>query len=452
VDLTRFDCRQGAVDLDALVAVEAGDLPDAAVADHLLALHRAKTLIEGRLSAATGVFDRRMLHTADAARTPAGWLAARVDQTPAQCRADSRLARELRGLPAVAAAFHAGRLGRAKVELLAAIRTPELAEVMAEHEADLVEKVEPLRVADAAGFLRCWQEAARRSVAWRDPDGPVDTTAPPVAVDLSPTFEGRYVLGGEMDGEHGSIMRGAIDAEIDEMFRLGVYTADDGLGPAERRGRALVQIIARRAHAGTKQGRPRPSVEVICDERTLVGLPIEDDEDLQRRVCELVDGTPLAPASLHRLLCGADIHRLVVSAAGEVLDAGKDIRLANRAQRRALRFRHGRHCAFPGCEAPIDWCEAHHVEEFDPDPTNDRGRTDMVNLVPLCRSHHHRVHEGGFTLALEPDGTVVAHRPPDRGGGRCPVTPARRWRTPVEPHRDAVLARQRFSALVAAAR
>ena len=231
-----------------------------------------------------------------------------------------------------------------------------------------------------------------------------------------------------MDAEHGAIVRGAIDAEVDELYRVGVFGPDDGLSPAERRGQALVQIVTRKGHAGMRNGRPRPSVEVICDERTLQGLPIADAEDLRTRICEHADGTPLPPASLARLLCGADLHRLVISARGEVLDAGKDIRLANRAQRRALRFRHARHCAFPGCDAPHDWCEAHHIDQWDPDPTNDRGRTDLANLVPLCRYHHHTVHEGGYTLTLEPDGHVQVTRPPDDAGRRCRTTPARAWR------------------------
>ncbi|QYG93677.1 hypothetical protein HC251_15435 [Iamia sp. SCSIO 61187] len=45
----------------------------------------------------------------------------------------------------------------------------------------------------------------------------------------------------------------------------------------------------------------------------------------EARISELIDGTPLRPASLHRLLCGAHVHRLVISADGEVLDAAKDI-------------------------------------------------------------------------------------------------------------------------------
>ena len=81
-------------------------------------------------------------------------------------------------------------------------------------------------------------------------------------------------------------------------------------------GQALVQIVTRKSNACTKHGRARPSVEVICDERTLQGLPITDAEDLKKRICTDADGTPLPPASLARLLCGADLHRLVVSADG----------------------------------------------------------------------------------------------------------------------------------------
>jgi hypothetical protein len=408
--------------------VELDSMADAAIVEHLLALHALKARVEGALIAATGAFDRRMLHAADAARTTAGWLAARVDQTRSRCAADVTLARALRSMPVVEAAFQAGRLGRAKVDLLAEVRTPELAAVFAEHEAYLVDEVADLRVTDAGRFLRAWHQAARLSIGSIDPDEAIVETAPRVAVSLAQTFDGRFVLDGEMDAEHGTIIRSAIDAEVDEMYRVGIFSADDGLSPAERRGHAVVQIFTRKGRVGLKHGRPRPSVEVIVDERTMLGRPITDETDLRTRVCEIADGTPLPPASLHRLLCGADIHRLVINAAGEILDAGKDIRLANRAQRRALRFRHARHCAFPGCEAPIDWCEAHHIDEWNPDPSNDRGRTDMANLVPLCRYHHHAVHEGGFTLTLQPDGHIDVLRP-----DRCRLTPTRTWRRPLVP-------------------
>ncbi len=356
-------------------------------------------------------------------------------------------------MPLVEAAAADGRLGRTKVDLLAEARQPEVASVFALHEEMLVSEVERLTVADARRFLQAWLEKARLSVGFIDPDEPTGSGAPSAAVDLAQTFDGRWVLTGELDAVEGTEAASAIGAEVDHMFQCGAFRADDRLSPRERRGIAFMQLIARTARPQTKHGAPRPSVEVICDEATLLGWPITDPEeddgdDLRSRVCELVDGSPVSLVTLGRLLCGADVHRLVVSATGEVLDAGKTIRLANRAQRRALRYRHARHCAFPGCTSPIDWCEMHHIEEWDPDPDSPVGPTDMANLVPLCRFHHHRVHEGGFDLVLDSDGEVTVHRPPDRGGGRCRVTPAKAHRRPREPHPDALLVRERVRALV----
>ncbi len=197
-------------------------------------------------------------------------MAARVDQTRGRCAADVKLSRALRDMPVVAAAFRAGRLGRVKVDLLVEACTPEVADAFAICEETLVSEVERLRVDAAGRFLRSWQALARLRSGWCDPDEPVEEPEPRVAVNLSRTFQGRYVLDGEMDAEHGTIVRGAIDAEVDAMFRAGVFSSDDGLTPAERRGQALAQIVIRGAKASVVHGRPRPSIEVICDERTLL--------------------------------------------------------------------------------------------------------------------------------------------------------------------------------------
>ncbi len=169
----------------------------------------------------------------------------------------------------------------------------------------------------------------------------------------------------------------------------------------------------------------------------IVDPAVDGGEDLRARVCELVDGTPVHPVTLGRLLCGARLHRLVVGAVGEVLDAGRDIRYANRAQRRALRFRHAGHCAFPGCDAPDAWCEAHHIEQWE-----HGGLTDMDDLIPLCRFHHHLVHEGGWVLAVTPDGTVTVDRPPQPGEQPRRVTPVLAHNRPREPRPDITRIRQ----------
>ncbi len=92
------------------------------------------------------------------------------------------------------------------------------------------------------------------------------------------------------------------------------------------------------------------------------------------------------------LLCDPVITALIVDVLGVPLDMGREIRLANRRQRRALERRDGG-CIFPGCDAPIGWCDAHHVIWWDDD-----GPTDITNLALLCRYHHGVTHRSGWTM------------------------------------------------------
>jgi hypothetical protein len=87
------------------------------------------------------------------------------------------------------------------------------------------------------------------------------------------------------------------------------------------------------------------------------------------------------PARVLATLAGdADIHAVVVRngvvlhAPGE-LNLGHSTRLANRAQRRALRSLY-RSCAIPGCNVAYDHCKLHHIIWW-----RNNGRTDLDNLT-----------------------------------------------------------------------
>ncbi|MGI8939077.1 MAG: DUF222 domain-containing protein [Iamia sp.] len=419
--------------LDVLDSAGCADLPEAVLVQRLLDLHKLKAEVEGALSATTGAFDAKKAWTADAARSGAGWLAGRVDMGRKKAASEVLLARDLRSMPVVEAAALAGDLGRDKVHLLAKARTPELEEVFADQECFLVGEVVGLTMADAAMFLRAWQARAREMVGWTDPDGPEPPDAPRAAADLSSSFEGRWILDGEFDAEHGAIINSVITAEVDEMFRVGMFTAGDGLTARQRRGLALVQVLVRKGRVGIKNGEIRPSVEIIADAKTASGLMPFDEEDAASRVCEIRDVGPISMVTLGRFLCTANIHGLVFGADGEPLNLGRDVELANRAQRRALRFEH-RGCAFPGCSAPASWCEAHHIVWRDKD-----GPTDLNNLVLLCRFHHHRVHDDGYLMMRGPDGIEV-YRPDG-----TPLTPSRRRRRSHIPDEGAEIVRRRLA-------
>jgi len=128
----------------------------------------------------------------------------------------------------------------------------------------------------------------------------------------------------------------------------------------------------------------------------------------------------------HRVLLDlfgrADVHTVIVRngvvlhAPGE-LNLGRTTRLANRAQRRALRATYAT-CAIPGCAVRFDLCKIHHVHWW-----RHGGRTDLDNLLPVCSRHHHCIHEGGWEVQLapdraltitQPDGTVMTTGPPRR--------------------------------------
>jgi hypothetical protein len=135
-------------------------------------------------------------------------LTARVDVMPGQARREATIARALRTMPHVEAAALSGRLGRTKVDALIDICTPELADVFAAQEAYLVQQIAGLRADEACRFLRAWQQFARLAIGWVDPDDPLPPGKEPrIAVTLVSTFQGRYVLDGEMDAEHGAIPR-----------------------------------------------------------------------------------------------------------------------------------------------------------------------------------------------------------------------------------------------------
>jgi HNH endonuclease len=75
------------------------------------------------------------------------------------------------------------------------------------------------------------------------------------------------------------------------------------------------------------------------------------------------------------------------------------------SQRKALEVR-DRHCRYPGCTRPANWCEAHHVVHWIHD-----GPTNLDNLVLLCSRHHWQVHEGGWQLFMLESGEIEVLKP-----------------------------------------
>jgi len=111
------------------------------------------------------------------------------------------------------------------------------------------------------------------------------------------------------------------------------------------------------------------------------------------------DGIPLGDATESSLTCDMGVWAVVVNSLGVPLDMGREIRTANREQRRALAARDGG-CVFPGCDRQPQRCDAHHVAHW----WRDLGNTDVKHMVYLCRHHHGVVHRRGWNLSIDDDG------------------------------------------------
>jgi hypothetical protein len=119
----------------------------------------------------------------------------------------------------------------------------------------------------------------------------------------------------------------------------------------------------------------------------------------------LEDGTPIPPATVRRLCCDANLIPVVLDGDSVPVDVGRASRLATPDQRRALAAMYAR-CGFPDCHVTFGQCRIHHVTAW-----TTGGTTDLGNMIPLCSTHHHLVHEGGWTLTVDPDRQITLIQP-----------------------------------------
>jgi hypothetical protein len=167
---------------------------------------------------------------------------------------------------------------------------------------------------------------------------------------------------------------------------------------------------------GSPSSRPRPG------RPEFVAVIDADAPGQTGPVCEFAIPVEIPTRVLATLAGDADVYAVVVRngvvlhAPGE-LNLGRSTRLANRAQRRALRGLY-RTCAIPGCGVNYDRCKLHHIIWW-----RNQGRTDLNNLLPVCAVHHGRIHNDDWHIELGPnreltltlpDGSVHTTGPPTR--------------------------------------
>ena len=116
------------------------------------------------------------------------------------------------------------------------------------------------------------------------------------------------------------------------------------------------------------------------------------------------DGPPLLPDTMLRFACDARIQAALDDENGRVVGFGRVSRSIPPWLARQIKLR-DKGCRFPGCERSR-WVYRHHRIHWALG-----GRTDLDNLITLCGFHHLLVHEGGWTIVGELDGSITWIRP-----------------------------------------
>ena len=374
----------------------------------------------------------------------AHWLSWTCSVSPGTARGYLRVARALPTLPLVDAAFAAGRLSYSKVRAIVRVadRVDEavlLEQALVQTVSQLERTIGQYRRLDGDGLAQ--QRRRRASWQWDD--------------------DGMLVLSARLPPDEGALLVAALEQMRTENMPPPTAASSNGKDRSPRvcpppdidpyafaAADAIVALAEKALAAGDvdSSGDDRhllilhADLDVLSDfgqsaKKAMIrespGVQTSTGRHSWRRTAALQHGQPGQPGQRCHLENGPGLdrqtaQRIACDAAyvavlhhvgkGEPLRLGRKTRAISPAQRRALRIRDGG-CQFPGCHRRR-FLEAHHVRHW-----SQLGRTDLDNLVLVCRFHHMLVHEGGYQVAADRDVGWVFRTPLGVAIPRTPEPP-----------------------------
>lgn len=335
-------------------------------------------------------------------RSCAKWLSWKTGISPGAAREKVRVARALAELPALSNALRRGRLSYSIARALTRVATPD-------NEEELVEVARHSTAAQMERLVSAWTRSDRAEEALLSEEG-LRHRERTASYGTDPE-DGSWELRGRWDPEAGVVLEKAIEAAADLLWRSAGEEADRPAGARRADALALVAEAALGEGLGkvlegdeASSTSPAPVVSradryqvvVHVSAGTLVGIgdvSAETSGASVEPVPRLAAGPNITEETARRLACDASVVTMVHDGEGRPLDVGRKRRTVPPATRRALNHRDGG-CRFPGCGSRF--CDAHHIV-----PWAEGGETNLDNLVLLCRHHHRRVHEDGWTVEME---------------------------------------------------
>ncbi|WP_106848142.1 HNH endonuclease signature motif containing protein [Blastococcus sp. Marseille-P5729] len=174
--------------------------------------------------------------------------------------------------------------------------------------------------------------------------------------------------------------------------RTAAQRTHDGLQDACQR---LLELAGAPASGGTAA-----TVHITIDlDRLIEAIArLRDDPSgrttAQQAAGRIAGGGQLTINEILRRARDAALIPVWISAVHGIVAYGRDRRTASPAQTHALIARDGG-CSFPGCQAPPDHCQRHHVIAW-----WSGGHTDLDNLTLVCGYHHREFERRGWAVDI----------------------------------------------------
>jgi 5-methylcytosine-specific restriction endonuclease McrA len=318
----------------------------------------------------------------------AAWLAWRIGLAPGAAREHVRVARALGGLPLIAQALARGEVSYSKVRELTRVASPETEARLlavarsgtAEHVARLVHGWRRVDLAAEAHEAKL-QHASR-------------------SLHVYPNVDGTVRINGRLTAEVGALLMKALEAARERLYRRRQDETPEADPPTmEQQDADALALLAEAAlHHDLDPGATGERYQVVVHVDAEV---LADPEEAGQSVLDA--GTRVPAGTSQRLACDASRVIMRHDAEGRVVEVGARTRTVPPALRRAL-YHRDRGCRFPGCHVRSG--QGHHIKHW-----AHGGPTTLSNLALLCRQHHRAVHEEGFQLECEADGTLRFRSP-----------------------------------------
>ena len=339
-------------------------------------------------------FDRSGEYKSDGALSLTAWLRWKCKLSGGAAMERVEIARQLEKLPQIGAAFASGDVGYQHVAVLARTAEHLGAAAVRKEEGSLLRAAQTMDPGQFTTVAKNFEHRVDAASALAEANRAYQRRY----FHIAEPVDGLVRLDGVLDAEGGATLRTALQPFMQPV-------KDDDRSYGQRCAEALVEL-GRHGGSGRKRdgAGPRPQLIIRASLDTLAGIK-------GAPAGELEDGGTVPAETVQRYACDSAISR--ITGQGELEhELNRASRTLPAPTRRALEAR-DRHCVFPGCTRPLNWCDGHHMVWW-----TRGGETALPNLALLCRPHHRMVHEENWRLVRHKDGRFSA------------IPPAR----PVMPH------------------